>query len=266
MRLIKYLLVSILAFALQGFSQDTAQPPSATQPHHSKKSGKSGTKGGGSSTTCGQHCGTERWAVKTLTDADASSIQSMQPKPMKVAELITQTAPSKLPATSRVPFEKNLVTVHALLIGWKIEGEPGGDQDFHIVIADPDDTSKQMIVEVPSPKCQKACSSIFLTKFQNNRDAVPAKLGQPATSFQSLPDAWIVDIVGPPLFDFNHGQIGLAPNCVEIHPVVDITFVGQSGKKVAANSASSIAHHCGVPAGGGTTTKSGGTSTKKGKT
>ena len=47
MRLIKYLLVSILAFALQGFSQDTAQPPSATQPHstHSKSS-KSGKKGG----------------------------------------------------------------------------------------------------------------------------------------------------------------------------------------------------------------------------
>ena len=155
MRLIKYLLVCIFAIAVQSFCQDTTPAPATTQSHHSKKSGKSGSKGGGSSTTCGQHCGTERWTVKTLTDAGASAIQSMTPKDMKVADLITQKAPSKLPATSRVPFEKNLVKVHALLIGWKVEGEPGGDQDFHIVIADPDDTSKQMIVEVPSPDCQK---------------------------------------------------------------------------------------------------------------
>lgn len=262
MRFVRCLLVCSLAIGIQAYSQDTTPSSNAPQPRAKKsgksgKSSKSGTKGGAS---CGQHCGTERWTLKTLSDADAAAIQSMTPKDMKVSDLITQKAPSKLPATRRVPFEKNLVHVHALLIGWKIESGPTGDQDFHIVIADPDDNSKQMIIEVPSPDCQKACSSIFLDKFKQNRAAVPAKLGQPMPSFQTLDNAWEVDVTGSPLFDFNHGQTGLAPNCIEIHPVVDITFGNQSGKKINANSASSIAHHCGTPASG-----AGGATKGKGK-
>ena len=229
----------VVLWASLAFSQTTShrhqQPPA----------------GRDSASACGQHCGTERWSLKTLSDSDADSFTSEEPKEMTVSELITQRAPSKLPATSRVPFEKTLVKVHALLIGWKVESGATGDQDFHMVIADPDDTGKQMIVEVPSPDCQLACSSQFLDDFKANRDQVPGKLGDPAENFQSLDRPWLVTITGPAFFDFNHGQIGLAPNCLEIHPVVNIAFESQTDTPVEANPAKSIAHRCGVPAGSG---------------
>ena len=33
-----------------------------------------------------------------------------------------------------------------------------------------------------------------------------------------------VDVTGVGFFDFAHGQVGLAKNCVELHPVLDINF------------------------------------------
>lgn len=156
-------------------------------------------------------------------------------------------APAKLPPTSRVPFEKTLVKVRALLIGWKVESGPGKDLDHHIVIADPQDKTKQMIVEVPSPACQGVCSSTFLAHFKQNRDLVANTLGQPLPNFQPLAKPWLVEITGPAFFDFDHGQIGLAPNCIEIHPVITIQFLSQTTSPVRANAATDLPHTCGTP-------------------
>jgi hypothetical protein len=136
--------------------------------------------------------------------------------------------------------------VRALLIGWKAESGDKGDQDFHI--ADPDDTSKQMIVEIPSPECQIVCSSAFLDKFKENRDAVQENLGSPTANFQELDKPWLVEIIGPAFFDFNHGQTRLAPNCLEIHPVINISFESQTDTPVHSNQGKALAHRCGTPA------------------
>src|SRR5579863_1218332 len=83
--------------------------------------------------TCGAPCGTERWAVKTLSDADASSV-NFSPRPTTVAWLTAQPAPSLLPADTRIaPLELQAFTVRAQLVAIKEES----DRDFHIHLADP---------------------------------------------------------------------------------------------------------------------------------
>ncbi len=207
--------------------------------------------------SCGTKCGTERWPLKTLTDPEAAAFKSAPVNETTVSMLISQTAPSHL-TNSRSPLEKQLFHMTALLIGWKIEDKNPAfasssgkqtipDRDFHIVVADPNDTKKQMIIEVPDSTCQAVCSSAFLDKFKAARTAVSDKLGQPKPQIVTLPKPWLVEVTGPGLFDFVHGQDGLAPNCVELHPVLEIKFVQEQGSSsVHINKASEIVHRCGI--------------------
>ncbi len=97
-------------------------------PHH-------GAPVGGS---CGTHCGTERWALKTLTDSGSGAVAAATPTSTSISDLITKSAPKQLPQNSRVaPIENQQFTVQALLIAWKLEAGAKGDQDFHLVLADP---------------------------------------------------------------------------------------------------------------------------------
>src|SRR5258708_14643304 len=83
--------------------------------------------------TCGTHCGTERWAVKTLTDADQSHV-TLTPMVTTVNQLRALATPVQRPADARVaPTELTTFTTHAVLIGWK----PAAHRDFHLAITDP---------------------------------------------------------------------------------------------------------------------------------
>jgi hypothetical protein len=199
----------------------------------------------------------ERWPLKTLTDSEAGIFQNATATDTSVPKLISEQAPAKLAAT-RAPVERQLFHLQALLIGWKEElgsgakGFSGGtsvpDHDFHIVIADPADTKTQMIIEVPDPACQAVCSSKFLDKIKAARSAVTGQLGQPSTgNVKELAKPWLVEVTGPALFDFVHGQDGLAKNCIEIHPVLEIMFVKeQSNGPVHVNTKSDgLPHQCG---------------------
>ena len=173
---------------------------------------------------CGTHCGTERWRVKTLTDADAAKVSTTS-EPSDVATLVGETAPNSLPQDGRLAIEKKQVVVDALLIGRKVETK---DKDFHLVIANPDDPSQTMIAEIPNPVCTSACQSKFINDFKTARKAVVAELGQPTSKFVRLRTPEKVHIIGVPFFDFDHGQTGLADNCMEIHPVLSISFPASS--------------------------------------
>src|SRR5205085_7230559 len=75
----------------------------------------------------GTHCGTERWPVKTLSDADVTSI-NLSPLPATVAQLDSLSAPSSLPQASRVaPVELTTYWVVAAVGEFKIED----DRDMH---------------------------------------------------------------------------------------------------------------------------------------
>lgn len=214
----------------------------------------------GQTPTCGMKCGQERWAIKTLTDSDAETVGNAAPLNTTVTALIGQTAPSKLTDT-RAPLEMQRFHLTALIIGWKIEAATSAenfgkkasasasvpDHDFHVVIADPNNTANQMIMEVPDPQCEAVCSSKFLPQISQVRQEVSSRLGTPTDTVQPLAKPWLVEITGPAFFDFPHGQDGLAKNCIEIHPVMEISFVKQQGSEVTPHKATDLKHVCGKP-------------------
>jgi hypothetical protein len=192
--------------------------------HHAKSN---------SSTSCGLHCGTERWPVKTLADADADKV-NFEPLEKSVADLTSLTAPTTSSENSRLSdAEKQTYKVQARLVGFKQEFDPStrkGDKDFHTVIADLRDPSKTMIVEIPDPACGGVCASPKLGEIQQalQKFVVPFPNSPPAKDFVVVQGNVEVEFTGVGFFDFAHGQTGLARNWVELHPVLAFHFL-QSG-------------------------------------
>ncbi len=159
------------------------------------------------------HCGVERWSVKTGTDPDAGQV-SLSPVQTTIAQMDSLQAPTSPPNTNRVaPTELTDFTIHATLTGFKVEA----DHDYHLVISD---GGRTMIVEIPDPGCVGSGSpfrpqiSEARAQFDSHYVAAP--------SFQSVSVSVIVTGIG--FFDRLHGQTGVAPNGIELHPVLAIDF------------------------------------------
>jgi hypothetical protein len=166
-------------------------------------------------TTLFAQCGVERWSVKTGTDADVGLVNLNSSTNTTIAALRSPAAPNPIPANNRVsPWETTVWVVNATLTLYKLES----DSDYHIVIQD--SSGNTMITEIPSPSCVGA-GSPFLPGITNARNEFNAKFTA-TTSFQTanIP----VKITGVGMFDFLHGQTGVAPNGIELHPILDIVF------------------------------------------
>jgi PKD repeat protein len=160
-------------------------------------------------------CGVERWSVKTGTDPDASLVAINNPVPQTISYLTSLTAPSSLPANARVqPTETTAFVLNATLVEYKLEG----DSDYHMVIKDAQ--GKTMIAELSDPACVGS-GSPFAAGIQNARSQFDAKYSA-TTSFKTVNIP--VQLRGVGFFDFQHGQTGVAPNGIELHPVLDIVF------------------------------------------
>jgi hypothetical protein len=160
-------------------------------------------------------CGVERWSVKTGTDADSGLVNLNSSTSTTIAALRSPAAPSPIPANNRVsPWETTQWVINATLTQYKLES----DSDYHLVLSDA--SGNTMIVEIPSPTCVGA-GSPFFAGIQNSRSEFDARFTA-TTSFQTanIP----VQIKGVGMFDFLHGQTGVAPNGIELHPVLDIIF------------------------------------------
>jgi hypothetical protein len=162
-----------------------------------------------------QSCGVERWSVKTGTDADVGKVNLSNSSSNTIVTMRSWTAPSPIPSNNRVsPFETTEWVLNATLTQYKLEG----DSDYHLVLSDA--SGNTMIAEIPLPACVGS-GSPFLSGITNARTEFNARF-TPTTSFQTanIP----VQIKGVGMFDFLHGQTGVAPNGIEIHPVLDIVF------------------------------------------
>jgi hypothetical protein len=190
---------------------------------------------GSNSGTAGVACGVERWPVKTLSDRDAPAVNTM-PQDTTVHALRDLPAPASLPQDSRVPpTELTVFKVTAVAMLAKRED----DHDIHLVIANPDNPAETMIVEFPDVGCSGAADSAYKDNIKAARDEFDALYGEPGSShFTSLQT--VVQVTGVGFFDFLHGQTGVAPNGIELHPVLSITAVG-SGPSSASPAASEIA-------------------------
>jgi hypothetical protein len=160
-------------------------------------------------------CGVERWSVKTGTDPDAGLVNLNSSTNTTVASMRAFTAPNPIPANNRVaPAETTEWVINATLTQYKLES----DSDYHLILQDSGGLT--MIVEIPSPTCVGA-GSPFLPGITNARNEFNAKFTA-TTSFQTanIP----VKVTGVGMFDFLHGQTGVAPNGIELHPILDIVF------------------------------------------
>jgi hypothetical protein len=168
-------------------------------------------------------CGAERWLVKTLSDPDASKV-NWTAVPVTVTELGSLPRPDSLPADRRIPpVELQVYKVKAILTEYKREK----DDDFHLVLVDPTNRTQTMIAEIPAPNCADGDA---IERLEAPRCEFLSQFVDPGRSWswtQPRPDraveqGTLVEVTGVGFFDFEHGQSGLAPNAIELHPVLSI--------------------------------------------
>jgi hypothetical protein len=160
-------------------------------------------------------CGVERWSVKTGTDPDVGRV-NFTPQDTTIAVLRALPMPSSLPPNARLaPTETTTFRLtNVTLLEYKLEG----DSDIHLVLCDASNAC--MIAEIPSPGCVGA-GSPFTTGAAKARADFDARYTATGTyQFASVP----ATVIGVGMFDFLHGQTGVAPNGVELHSVLGICF------------------------------------------
>ncbi|HWF44320.1 MAG TPA: hypothetical protein VG537_06740 [Candidatus Kapabacteria bacterium] len=158
-------------------------------------------------------CGVERWQVKTLTDADAASID-WTPIASSIRDQDTNVQVSVQEETPRMKFEEQVVSIPCTIVAFKQED----DSDIHLVLRNA--LADSMIAEIPNLSCAEAGTSPRAADFQSAHDWVTSHLGIPKSDFKSSNIS--VTVTGVLFQDFPHGQKGHANNYREIHPVIRI--------------------------------------------
>jgi hypothetical protein len=163
-------------------------------------------------TKSGVTCGVERWPVKTLSDP-ASSLVNLTPTRTRVVDLDKIPAPN-LPSdnVTRLASEERTYLIKGThLVEYKLEG----DGDYHLVLKSPlnGDT---MIAEIANPAC--VTNTTARARIADARADFDTQVGIPTTSFTHVDKP--VALTGVLFFDFKHGQTGVAPNAIELHPVL----------------------------------------------
>lgn len=166
-------------------------------------------------------CGTERWDVKTLTDPNRNLINRNAVN-TTIAQLIQGPAPVLHRNTPRIPNspETSMLVVKAILLGYHAES----DEDFHLVIADPQNPQITMIAEIPSSNCvQGQQFQAMVTQFRNQ---LIAKFGAPGRKTRRLRTPAPILLRGVGFFDLKHPtpQDGVAPNGIELHPILGMSL------------------------------------------
>lgn len=161
-------------------------------------------------------CGVQRWAVKTMTDPAAKRVRLVA-RPSTIDTLIRQRTPAHIPVTRLAGIERTTFKVRARFVSAKIEA----DGDVHLVIASPT-TGRTMIAEFPSLAC--TAHGVAAARIHRARATFDRVCGtQSRSGFTKLTGSGTVTGVG--FFDYRHGQSGVAPNGIELHPVLTFNAV-----------------------------------------
>jgi hypothetical protein len=139
-------------------------------------------------------CGVERWTVKTLQDRPLL----LRNRLTTVKYLVTRRPPQYLPRT-RLPFERHIFTVIARVTFVREEA----DSDFHFILQE---RGFHMIGEAPAPYCDHRARLHYRRLMAQARRAT-----------RSCTKA---RVTGVAFFDSDHGQDGVAPNAIELHPLL----------------------------------------------
>jgi hypothetical protein len=162
---------------------------------------------GGATTAHGQRaaassaCGVARWTVKTLQDRP----RLLPVRDTTIAFLTSRPAPNSLPDT-RLPFERRIYRIHAAVTLVRHEH----DSDLHVVVRDA--RGRTMITEAPLPACAPRATALRRRQMRVARAAV-------RVCARAV-------VIGVAFFDFQHGQTGVAPNAIELHPILAFRCIG----------------------------------------
>jgi hypothetical protein len=154
------------------------------------------------------------WIFKIGTDPDARQV-SLDPVPTTIDALIG------LPHVRRPPNDRRIAPVELttyVLRDVELRAfQRAPDGDVHMVIAD--EHGHTMIIEATPPFC---CGqdSPWRKQIVAVRKVVDAEV--PMALLGSHPRT--ISIAGPAYYDFLHAQIGVAPNAIELHPILAICF------------------------------------------
>lgn len=163
--------------------------------------------------------GVERWSIKVLTDALASTVD-FSPINSSVQNLVTLTTPFADPYMSRVAGIED--KTYKIVCNITIKKDES-DNDFHLVLSDGTNT---LIGEIPDPACSAAASSAHVNQFIATRNFINTNI---ATGNIYNVNIGSVTITGVAFIDPPHGQTGAAPNNIELHPILDIFFTTETG-------------------------------------
>jgi hypothetical protein len=181
-------------------------------------------------------CGVERWDVKTGTDTAARAIDLSTAIPAGVDALRLLPAPTLLdvhaPRTAEERIVKELRDVRLVCVKHE------DDRDDHLVVEERGDavvepgedrgckrlhdapSLRTLVVEVPDPVClpdgHPWRDRIAAVRALVDRETHPEERARRVNR--------IVSLRGVTFFDVVHGQLGVAPNGVELHPVVSMCF------------------------------------------
>jgi len=161
-------------------------------------------------------CGVERWTVKTLQDHP----RLLPVRTTTIAYLTSRPAPAVLPDT-RLPFERHIFRIRAAVTLVRHED----DSDLHVVVEDA--RGRTMITEAPLPACAPRATTLRRMQMRQARAMV-----------RLCPRAMVTGVA---FFDFQHGQTGVAPNAIELHPILAfrcLSWTAEISTQLATTSAS----------------------------
>jgi hypothetical protein len=166
--------------------------------------------------------------VKTGADPDAQALIDQVPTEVTIKALRALPVPPVLPPDGRAEgAEKTVWSLRATLAAYRAEA----DGDYHMVIAD--HAGRTMIAEIPKPgdilgrsyfaAAIAGARAAFDAHFQITEE--PGRPTPPGTAVAAFQEVSVpVTLVGLGFFDFDHNQRGVAPNAIELHPVVEVLF------------------------------------------
>ena len=163
-------------------------------------------------------CGLYRWQIKTLADPDARSIR-WKPIDTTVKDLVTMSSPAWFDHRRRNSNEYYVYRVRAILASV----HRNLDQDYHLLLRDPDDPRYRLVAEIPNPSCARAT--------EHYSDVAANRLT--ARALRARRGA-LVEITGVGFFDRLHRTRGSAKNRFELHPVLDLTEIGEPAEHQAS--------------------------------
>jgi hypothetical protein len=158
--------------------------------------------------------GNERWDVKTLTDAGASKI-NFTPDTIAIDSLRKIMPGQKIGNTlPRFGIEFKTYVVKCNIREYRVED----DGDYHLVLVSLTDTTKTMIGEIPNSFCSSVFASPYASKFAETK----TYFEQNIILKRNKTKRGVYLIYGIFFYDKIHGQLGVAPNGCELHPILSI--------------------------------------------